>query len=288
MIQEGICKSTEEVKVSYSEVVENKKKENVIVIRPNMQQENKVTKELIREKVDIKSLTLGVTKLKKGSNGTVIMEYETEEEMKILKDTVQDKLGEDFRVIESRQKKLKLKIVSISKEDMKMYDNNLIATIKKQNKVNTEKDQIRIMKRINRGERGGKEQHDKREKDVGSIIIEVDERMHEILLKKEKLNIGWNKCPVYNHVSIKRCFRCWGFYHMTKNRKRDEVCHKCAENHNSIDCTATKNRCVNCMFKIKAYNLKINDEHDALSMYCPILKKAIQKEKMRTGWEDAK
>lgn len=37
----------------------------------------------------------------------------------------------------------------------------------------------------------------------GSIITEVDEVTHELMLKKEKLNIGWRKCPVLNHFSIK-------------------------------------------------------------------------------------
>ena len=42
------------------------------------------------------------------------------------------------------------------------------------------------------------------------------------------------------------------------------------------------------MFKIKTYNLKINDEHDALDPECPTFKRAIQEEKKRVGWEEAK
>lgn len=289
MIQEGKCGPTEGVKISYSEAVKDKKKENVIMIKPNIQQESETTKKLIREKVDIKTMALGITKLKKGSNGTVIMGCETEEEMKVLKTTVQDKLGKDFQVIESLQRKPKLKIININDEEMKMDDDNLIAAIKRQNRIDTGKDacQIRIIKRINREGREDK-RRDRRGKNEGSIIIEVDEKTHKMLLKKEKLNIGWKKCPVYNHVNIKRCFKCWGFYHIAKNCKRDETCHKCAGKHNSTDCTATKNRCVNCMFKIQTYNVKINDEHDALSMECPTFKKAITEEEVRIGWKDAK
>jgi len=66
---------------------------------------------------------------------------------------------------------------------------------------------------------------------------------------------------------------------------RNETCHKCAGNHKAADCTETKKRFVNCMFKIRTYNLKINDEHDALS---PTFKRMLQEEKRRTGWEDVK
>jgi len=47
-------------------------------------------------------------------------------------------------------------------------------------------------------------------------------------------------------------------------------------------------RCVNCMHKIKTYNLKINDEHNALSRKCPTLIRALEEEKKRTGWESTK
>jgi len=87
---------------------------------------------------------------------------------------------------------------------------------------------------------------------------------------------------------VKRYFKCWGYYHIAKNCTREETCHKCAESHNSRDCTATKKKCVNCMFKIRTYNLKIKDEYDVLSPECPTLTRALQEEKRRAGWEDAK
>lgn len=37
------------------------------------------------------------------------------------------------------------------------------------------------------------------------------------------------------------------------------------------------------MYKIKTYNLKINDEHEAMSVECPIYIRALEEEKERTG-----
>lgn len=101
-------------------------------------------------------------------------------------------------------------------------------------------------------------------------------KTHELLLGKGKVNIGWKRCPVFNHISVKRCFKCWGYHHMAKNCMRNITCYKCAGNHKSNECTSDKKKCVNCMHKIQAYNLKIRDNHDALNLECPTLKRALQ------------
>lgn len=105
---------------SYSEAVEEKRKENIIV-KPKVQQKSEVTKKL-NKKIDIKNM--GMTKLKKGSKGTVIPDCETGEEMKKSKAIVQAKLGGDFKVTESPQMKPKLKSVSIGEEEMKLNDDD--------------------------------------------------------------------------------------------------------------------------------------------------------------------
>ncbi|XP_029673847.1 uncharacterized protein LOC115241989 [Formica exsecta] len=180
------------------EVCGEKKKENVIIIKPKIQQESEVTKKLIKEKVDIKNMAMGITKLKKGSKETVIMGCKTGKEIKTLKATVQDKLGENFKVMESPQMKPKIKIINVSEDEMRLDDDDLITTIKKQNRIDAINDgfQMRIVKKIVKEKRNDNNQLRRREKEEGSIIIEVDEETHELMLKKEKLNVGWRKCPI--------------------------------------------------------------------------------------------
>lgn len=282
VIQGAMNGSAEGAHSSYSEAAK-KKKENVIIIKPKIQQESETTKKVIKEKVDIKKMSMGITKLRKGREGTVILGCETGEEMVKLKDTVQTKLGENYSVTESLQMKPKLKIINISEEEMELDDDELIHTVEKQNSMDGS--HMRIVKRILKKKNKDNSQSGSKGKEGGSVIIEVDEGTHNLMLKKEKLNIGWRKCPVFNYYSVKRCFKCWGYYHIAKNCTRDETCHKCAGKHKATECTATKNKCVNCVFKIKTYNLKINDEHDALSPECPTYKRAIEEEKRRAGWD---
>ncbi|KMQ86605.1 hypothetical protein RF55_14367 [Lasius niger] len=117
MIQGGACGPSGEAQRSYSEAVKEKKK-NIIIVKPKVQQESEATKNLIKEKVDIKNMAMGITKLKKGSKGTVILGCETGEEMKKPKATVQTKLDKNFKVTESPRMKSKIKIVNIGEEKM--------------------------------------------------------------------------------------------------------------------------------------------------------------------------
>ena len=222
MIQKGMHTSVEGGHVSYSETLK-KKKENIIIIKPKNQQESETTKKVIKEKVDIKKMPMGITKLRKGREGTVILGCETEEEMVNLKVTMQSKLGGKYNVTESVQMKPKIKIINIDGEEMVLEDEELIHTIGKQN--NMEGSHIRIIKRIL--QKKGKEKSQPKSKKNGAIIIEVDEETHDLIIKKEKLNIGWKKCLAFRHYSVKRCFKCWGFYHIAKNCTRDETSHKC-------------------------------------------------------------
>lgn len=289
MIQGGIPGPSGGSYKSYSETVKEKKKENIIIIKPNVQQESEATKKLIKEKVDIKNMAMGITKLRKGSKGTVILGCETGEEIEKLKTTVQAKLGENFKVTESPQIKPKIKIVNIDEEDIQLDDNDLIDTIKKQNQVTTNKEtHMRIVKKITKEKRNYNNQAVRRGGAEGVVIMEADERTHELMLNKGKINIGWKKCPVFNHINVKRCFKCWGYFHIAKNCTRNETCHKCAGKHKAVECKVSKKKCVNCMFKVQTYNLKINDEHDALDPECPTYKRAIQEERKRAGWDENK
>jgi len=64
-----------------------------------------------------------------------------------------------------------------------------------------------IKEKANQPERTGKEKD--------GIIMEVDEKTHELMLKEKEVNVDWRKCPcknVSNHsVDVKRCFTCWEY-----------------------------------------------------------------------------
>ncbi|XP_024947096.1 uncharacterized protein LOC112495307, partial [Cephus cinctus] len=171
-------------KATYSEAVKEKKKEMVIIVKPKLQQESEATKRAIKEKVDIKNMAMGITKLKKGSKGTVILGCESGGEIEVLKAEaeVKNKMGEGFKVTESTQMKPKIKIVNIEEEELNLTDEELVDTIKTQNGIEeTEGREWKIVKRLTKGRQ---QERNRRGPIEGSIILEVDEATHEELLSK--------------------------------------------------------------------------------------------------------
>lgn len=214
------------------------------------------------------------------------MGCESEREIKELKETVQEKLGEDFDIAEPRKRKPKLKIININEDIMKLSNQSILETIKRQNEIEGKEGvfYIRLVKRIIKEKKDDKSQSGRRRKEDGSLIIEVDKRTHEQMINREKINIGWRKCRIFDYFNVKRCFKCWGYYHIAKNCTRQETCYKCAGSHRTDECKTTIKKCVNCMYKNKMYNLKINDNHKAINIECPIYIKAVEEEKKRTDW----
>lgn len=148
-----------------------------------IQQESETTKKVIKEKVDIKKMSMGITKLRKGREGTVILGCETGEEMVKLRDTMQSKLGENYNVTELLQMKPKIKIIDISEKEMELNNDKLIHTVKKENSMDGS--HIRIVKRVLRKKNKDNSQSRSKEKEGGSVIIEVDEVTHNLMLKKK-------------------------------------------------------------------------------------------------------
>jgi len=60
---------------------------------------------------------MGVSKFKKGTNGTIVLGCNEEEDFRILKETVKEKLGNNFKVTETIPRKAKVKIMNIGKEE---------------------------------------------------------------------------------------------------------------------------------------------------------------------------
>jgi len=268
---------------TYSDVLQ-KKKEAVIVIKPKKQLESEATKRVIKESVDIKSMSLGVSRLKKGHNGSILLGCEAGKECEALKDVFQKKMGNDFRVTEVVPRRPKVKIVNIDKEEMDMGDKDLIETIKKQNKIesNIESFHMCLLKRLKLSQRT-ENQTNRKPKEEGSIIVEMDENTYRKMMREGKVNVGWRKCPIFEHVNVMRCFKCWGYYHMARNCKKDTACYKCAGSHAPDKCVEHTKKCVNCAYRVQKFNLKIDEGHDALSLECPTYQRALREERRRTS-----
>lgn len=87
---------------SYAGAVVGRKRESVMIVKPKKQQESEMTKKLVKENINITDMAVGITKLRKGNNGTVILGCESKSEMEKLKVTVQNKLGKEYNITEPK------------------------------------------------------------------------------------------------------------------------------------------------------------------------------------------
>lgn len=68
-------------------------------------------------------------------------------------------------------------------------------------------------------------------------IVETDGSSYRTLLQNEVMNIGWDRCRVFDAVSISRCFKCLGSMHKASQCKNKKTCGKCGDKHDASKCT---------------------------------------------------
>jgi len=176
-------------KRSYNEMTKENKKKNIILVKPKSQQNSEDIEKIIKEKVYINKINMGVSKFKKGINSTVILGCHEDKNFRI-KETIMKKLGDKFKVTEAIPRKLKVKIINIRKE-LEMEDKELLDTIKKQNRIETNIDgfHMQLLKRVKRRDEERENCSSRISKEEESIILELDDNTHRLMTKERKMNV---------------------------------------------------------------------------------------------------
>lgn len=207
-----------------NEVV-RKKEEAVLIIKPRNEEEksksddkSEMTKNDIKNNIEISKLGIGVTKMKKVTNGAVVVGCENKVQADKLKEKVEQDLGNRYVIHEPRKKKPKIKIYDVDKEDSDGKQ-EFWRKIEEQNGFKRNMIKGKILHRT----------VGTREKGI-TILAEMDDEASEKLLNLGKLKIGWKLCKVQEYIGLLRCFKCCGCYHFGKNCDKKETCGNCWNN----------------------------------------------------------
>ncbi|KAK2578418.1 hypothetical protein KPH14_000965, partial [Odynerus spinipes] len=179
---------------------------------------------------------------------------ETAKERDKLKEVARDRLNEKYSIEIPKERKPRIKILGVDKEEGNMENDDLVKAILKQNGLE------------------GKQESD------GLKVI------HK-LMEQGKINLGFRRYKIMEHIAIVQCYKCWGFGHMFKDCKKEKTCRKCGKDHEEKQCTANELECINCLNRAKKYkNSSVDLRHHASDIKCPCYQKVISSEREKISY----
>lgn len=107
------------------------------------------------------------------------------------------------------------------------------------------------------------------------------------MMESKRVNLGWKKCVVDDHVHITRCYKCCGFSHISTECKNKLACSKCGGQHKHSECRSKNMKCVNCSEMNKQFNLKIDCDHHAMSYKCETFQRKLVQLSKRIQYKEA-
>lgn len=114
-----------------------------------------------------------------------------------------------------------------------------------------------------------------RKTESNDAVVEVNGAAYTQLLDMSVLVLPWRECRILEHVYIKRCYKCLGFSHISKDCSADQKCSKCGGNHKFSDCKSKKLCCANCHSFNAKNKSKVDTNHHAWSKDCAVYKRRI-------------
>lgn len=112
----------------------------------------------------------------------------------------------------------------------------------------------------------------------------IDKESYEKVMSLQKINVGWERCRVFDGTEVVQCFKCKGFNHKAADCKSEEICYKCHGNHKSNDCDKEiLIKCINCIRMNKKLNLGLDENHTTSNKECPVYQNKLRNKKKRFG-----
>lgn len=95
-------------------------------------------------------------------------------------------------------------------------------------------------------------------------------------MEHKKIHIEWSRCPVYEDLTVTRCYNCQEFYHKNNKCTKKIVCEYCAEEHKAEMCQKNIRKCNNCLQANNKFNRNYKVTHATTDPDCPSHKYHIE------------
>ena len=239
----------------------------VIVIKPiESTRTNEETRKFLKTKLDPRMHK--ISNFRNGRDGSIIVQCATGDNIETVKNNIEGNLGSEYSAVIPVPAKPKLKIVGMSD---RYSSDEFVELLKSQN------DDIKIgdVKVV------WEYENPRLKYNKYNVVMEVDKDTYSCLMTARKVNIGWDRCYVYEAFNVLRCFNCGEFGHKSIECKNEETCSKCCGRHRTSECSATDFKCANCAKMNQDRKLNLDTKHPAFSVKCPVYLKLLEKKKQQ-------
>lgn len=237
---------------SYASVTSSSK---VLIINPANESTNPETsRNIIKTTLKPSQYNLcGVTNTKKGG---VIVQCPSSAERNKLQSDAASQLGDEFVVTAPTKIRPRVRIFGFSDEFNAV---DLVKVLKDQNSDifhnSSHVSVAHIFKARTNNRFGAK--------------LDVDPVTFKRLIDASKVFICWDSCSVAEDFNIRRCFKCWGFNHVSAKCSATQRCPKCSGTHNQNECDSLLEKCAVCTDAVAKNHMKIETNHTVFSSSCP-------------------
>lgn len=251
-------------KISYRDVLKDgAAKEHVLVLKRAANVSDEALRKQLYDNVKPEALQIGVQFNKTTAAGNIILKCDNQKSLEKIRTTVESKMSESCSVELPKKLNPRIKVVGINESELSEDINVLKNKFLNQNKSigDTKDGSFKIVYKSN-----------VRNKKF-DVIAELDPKSFNVIMQEGKLNIGWNRCNVYEYLTMVRCFKCCEYGHIQRVCKNNVVCPLCSESHEKKNCQNNILKCHNCITMNSKNNTAFEVSHAVWDRKCYCLKK---------------
>lgn len=251
--------------------IPKRKPDPVVVIKPKPGVQVEDVRAELRKKVDARHLN--VKRVASGKAGEAVIALKDEKSVLLLKENVEKNMGGLYEVNVRESLKPTIKLIGMSDE---MDEQELKETLVDQNEAFVNLKHFRLCKTYC---------NQKLQFNSISAIIELDAETFNKVMLEEKLNCGWDRCRVFDGLNVTRCYNCCAFNHKSKDCKSaSPKCPICSGDHLVNECQSKSRECANCNKMNTDRKLRLDTNHAAWSVTCPVYQRQLEQRKSRVDY----
>lgn len=203
-----------------------------LILVPKSVQRPEKSMAIVKEKIDIAKLGVGVLEVRSRPSGNLVIFPESAHSRDLLQKDVDRNLGNVFSTKVGRRKYPHVIIHDLPGDQTPI---DVVTSLGTQNGITTHADDAKFVFSIRGREEGRR-----------SMVMRVAPYVYQALMKRGKISVGWEIFRVKKFTPVARCYKCQGHGHLQGTCTGGVSCGRCAAAHPTRECTSDNVSCALC------------------------------------------